>query len=130
MSDSSGAVEADLTEAETSRSETQRIPIAQRLIDQDVAVKKARLYRRLSICWLTLGNLLILSLIVAGNLLIDYSDPGDGRKWLNWTGTILFLASTTLAAISTFEDHRSLQEQRAVLLKLKEERKQACRRVR
>lgn len=98
------------------------VSLKKRIIDQGLAIQEIRLYRRLCILWLVVGTPLLVGLIVAGNLLIDYSRPGAGRFVLNFFGISLVLASTCRSAFYVFQTHHELQEQRGELSKLNEEK--------
>ena len=77
---------SELTKADTlgiANLPTAQLELTKRIIDQEDIVRDATLLRRLAILWLSVGNLVLVGLIVAGNLFIDYSRPGDGRPWLN-----------------------------------------------
>jgi hypothetical protein len=98
------------------------LSIKKRIINQELVIRQWRLYRRLCILWLVIGTPLLVGLIVAGNLLIDFSRPGTGRIALHVAGIPLALASTCISAIGVFATHHDLQEQRGELSKLNEEK--------
>jgi hypothetical protein len=98
------------------------VSLKKRIIDQELAIQQIRLYRRLSILWLVIGTPVLVGLMVAGNLLIDYSRPGTGRWALNFFGIPVTLVLTCLSAFSLFATHHDLQEQRGELSKLNEEK--------
>jgi hypothetical protein len=100
-----------------------QLEVTKRIIDQERVVKDAVLLRRLCLLWLSVGNLILVGLIVAGNILIDYSAPGDGRKHLNGWGGVLTLLSLVASVLCTLSVDDALKRQRAELTKLKEERK-------
>lgn len=117
---------SELTKADTlgiANLPTAQLELTKRIIDQEDIVRDATLLRRLAILWLSVGNLVLVGLIVAGNLFIDYSRPGDGRPWLNVLGIILVLFSFVASAVCTLASNDELQRKRAELTKLKEERK-------
>ncbi|MFJ1651754.1 DUF4231 domain-containing protein [Streptomyces sp. NPDC088337] len=70
------------------------LPIDQRIIELESKISEARFLKRFTLLWLIIGNPLIASAVVAGNLFIDWSAPGGGQAGLNVAGTLAFLVST------------------------------------
>lgn len=97
-------------------------------IDKDLEQLEAELatdsfYFRLVLLWLTLGNAILVGLVIAGNLLIDFSSHGHGRPWLNTIGVIVCLASLVASAATTIVGRTILIERRSSIRKLEVERR-------
>jgi hypothetical protein len=120
------SAKAELARAQGSTARKQppaQLAINKRIIDQEQSIREAVVLRRLSMAWLVLGNLVLIGLFIAGHVFIDYSRPGHGRGWLNFLGVVVILASLAFSAVAALLANEVLQERRAELAKLKEEKK-------
>ncbi|MGW1215702.1 DUF4231 domain-containing protein [Streptomyces sp. NPDC002499] len=90
--------------------------IDQRLIEIESEISTARFIKRFTLLWLVAGNSTILGSIVAGNYLIDFSHPGDGRVVLNEFGPAGLIIST-LASIAFWWNRRTEITKRTVELR-------------
>lgn len=99
------------------------LAVKQRIIDQEVRIRQVFLHRRLSILSIPGGTAFLVSLVVIGNLFIDFSTHGAGRYWLNIVGGLLVIALVCLASYNIWQYHNELQGMRGYLAKLTEEKR-------
>jgi hypothetical protein len=95
----------------------------QRIIDQELRIKRLKFYRRLGIVWLVFGPVVIVTTVIVSHILLDYTDHADLKPEFNGWGASLTVASLVVSALITENRHQYLQAALAELSKLQEERK-------
>ncbi|MFI1944129.1 DUF4231 domain-containing protein [Streptomyces virginiae] len=91
------------------------LAIDQRIIELESTIADARLTKRWALAWISLGNILLIGAVIAGNVLIDFSKPGSGRFLLNAMGAITTLISIGLS-VSLWREARSWEREQIVQL--------------
>ncbi|MFD0072428.1 DUF4231 domain-containing protein [Streptomyces sp. NPDC127166] len=99
------------------------LAIDQRIIELEAQISASRLAKRWGLAWITLGNILLIGAVVAGNMLIDFSKPGNGRSTLNTIGTILTVLSILISVTFWIVARSSEREETVQLLQSQAERR-------
>ncbi|MFJ7049754.1 DUF4231 domain-containing protein [Streptomyces sp. NPDC101112] len=86
------------------------IEVEQKIIEQEALVDHTLFLRRLARIWLFAVMPLMITAIVAGNILIDFSKPGNGREALNVLLAIPLLISLVGAPPSWWFSRINLQD--------------------
>ncbi|WP_346134805.1 DUF4231 domain-containing protein [Streptomyces carpaticus] len=98
------------------------INLEKAIIDANVEIAKSRFKKRLSILWLSLGNSLILTSVILGNILIDFSKPGVGQDVLNFFGPVLLIISAVASSVTWYKFRQHHLNDIAALRKLESEK--------
>lgn len=99
------------------------LAIDRRIIELESEISNVRFVKRFALLWMLLGNPAIFGAVVAGNQLIDFSAPGDGRSTLNTFGTLAFLVSAVASVICWNHLRSSIRKRQVELRQHETERR-------